>query len=937
MKIYTFEDLKQRTPRKLRRGIKALLPKKGAVLSWLFRLAATITTGVALLFIYYSFSLPDPNTLLQRAVAESTKILDRNGELLYEIHGEAKRTLVSIDNMSPYVKNATVAVEDKNFYQHSGVSFRGIMRAAFKDIITVSASQGGSTITQQFVKNALLTGDKRITRKIKELILSLELEARYSKDEILQLYLNEIPYGRNAYGIEAAAQTYFGKPAKNLSLAESAYLAALPQAPTFYNPAGPNRERLDSRQKTILSLMREQGYITEAEQQAAQEEKVEFKQVANSLQAPHFVLYIQNQLAEKYGETTLQEGGIKVTTTLDKRLQEIAEKAVQDQAAVNAEKYNAQNAALVAMDPKTGQVLAMVGSKDYFGESFPEGCKSGKDCLFDPAVNAALTERQPGSSFKPYVYLTGFKEKHKLAPATMLFDVVTNFGTYNGKSYIPKNYSGKVYGPLSARQALAGSLNIPAVKMLALVGVENAVETAKAMGITSPLQDCGLSLVLGGCEVKLLDHTNGYATIANNGVYNPATGILKIENRDGEVLEEFKDQSRRAVDEQANYLLVDVLKDNNARSYIFGTNNNLYYQGREVLCKTGTTNDFRDGWTMCAAPQLAVGVWAGNNRGTMKAGADGSRIAAPIVRKFITEGLKDAPAENFVVPSGIKRITVDSTSGLLPTELSPGTKEEVFASYSVPEKYDNIHIGVKIDTQTGLPAQIDTPLQNTVLQYYTVYKSEQPNNPAWEEPVKKWMADNGILIPPFQIDPTPVTPDGEGPKLSFATPTTNSIISTLPFTVSVNAESVDGVARVDLLLDGSLLMSKTSAPYIFEVNKNISDGQHILAARATDRLGRASDLSLPVVFATKQLLITNPVSGGEYDTVISLEAVSGKPLTLVNFYVDGQTVGSASGVKNNGQYVYTFLWQAPGPGQYTLEAKGEGGSSRPVNFNVKSP
>lgn len=935
MKIYNFEDFSKRAPKKIKKSLKFLLPKKGAVASWLFRVIALGIAGLALLFIYFSFSLPDPNTLLQRTVAESTKILDRNGELLYEIHGEAKRTLVTLDDINPYIKNATVAIEDKDFYKHKGVSFRGILRAALKDVITVSASQGGSTITQQFVKNALLTSEKRVTRKLKELILSIELEARYSKDEILQLYLNEIPYGRNAYGIEAASQTYFNKHAKDLTLAESAYLAALPQAPTFYNPAGPNRERLDGRQKTILTAMQDQGYISEEEKNLALEEKVEFKPVANSLKAPHFVLYIQSMLAEKYGESTLQEGGIKVTTTLDKKLQDIAESAVKEQAQINAEKYNAQNASLVAIDPKTGQILAMVGSKDYFGESYPEGCKSGKDCLFDPAVNVALTERQPGSSFKPYVYLTGFKEEHKMAPATMLFDVVTNFGTYNGKSYIPKNYSGKVYGPLSARQALAGSLNIPAVKMLALVGVENAVETAKAMGIKSPLQDCGLSLVLGGCEVRLLDHTNGYATIANNGIYNPATGILKVESRDGEVLEEFKDQSKRAVDEQANYLLVDILKDNNARSFIFGANNSLNYSGREVACKTGTTNDFRDGWTMCATPQLAVGVWAGNNRGTMKAGADGSKIASPIVRKFITEGLKGVPAENFTVPSGIQKISVDTTSGKLPSEFTPSTKEEVFASYSVPEKFDDVHVAVRIDNQTGLPAGPNTLPQNTVLQYYTIYHSEQRDNPAWEEPVKKWMQDNGILTPPFEIDTNTTTPPGNGPKLSILSPQQNDIISTIPFEVVVNTESPDGVSRVDLLIDGTTILSKNNGPYVFQVNKNISDGPHMLAVRSTDSLGRTSDLSLPITIASKQLLITNPIADGEYENLVSLEAVSGKNLGSVSFYVNGQNAGTANSILTNGQYVYSMLWVAPGSGEYTLEARSSQSTSKSIKFNVK--
>jgi membrane peptidoglycan carboxypeptidase len=327
------------------------LPTKGNFFTWLFRAAALGIGVLALIFIYFSFTLPDPNTLLQRNLAESTKILDRNGQLLYEIHGEAKRTLVTIDNINDYTKHATVAIEDKSFYQHRGISVRGIFRALLNDVLSASKSQGGSTITQQFVKNALLSKDKTWTRKLKEIILSIELEARYSKDEILQLYLNEIPYGRNAYGIEAASQTYFGVHAKDLTLAQSAYLSALPQAPTFYNPLGPNRDRLDARQQTVLQQMLEQGYITQTEKQQASEEHPTFLPLSNSMIAPHFVLYVQNILAEKYGESTLEEGGLKITTTLDKNLQAMAEKAVLDQAESNAKNYNAQNAGLVAIDP----------------------------------------------------------------------------------------------------------------------------------------------------------------------------------------------------------------------------------------------------------------------------------------------------------------------------------------------------------------------------------------------------------------------------------------------------------------------------------------------------------------------------------------------------------------------------------------------------------
>lgn len=932
MRVYDYKDVSKRAPKKARRFLKKLLPKKGSILTWLFRVFALGVGVVALVFIYFSFTLPDPNTLLQRTVAESTKILDRNGELLYEIHGEAKRTLVPLEDINPYVKGATVAIEDKDFYKHKGISFRGIFRSVIKDITSGSKAQGGSTITQQFVKNALLTSDKRISRKLKEIILSIEIEARYSKDEILQLYLNEIPYGRNAYGIEAAAQTYFKKHARDLTLAESAYLAALPQAPTYYNPLGPNREVLDSRHNTILRAMKDQGYISEEELNSALEEKVEFTQVTNSLKAPHFVLYIQSLLAEKYGESTLQEGGIVVTTTLDLRLQELAEQAIKDQAESNAERSNAQNSGLVALDPKTGQILAMVGSKDYFGESFPEGCTSGKDCLFDPAVNVALTQRQPGSSIKPFIYLEAFKEEHGMSPATMLFDVVTNFGTFNGKAYMPKNYSGKTHGPTNIRSALAGSLNIPAVKVLALVGVENATQTARDLGITSPLKDCGLSLVLGGCEVRLLDHTNAYATLAAGGVYHKATGILKIQDRKGEVLEEYKEDGKRVVDEQAVYEITSILTDNNARSYIFGTNNNIYYPERPVACKTGTTNDWRDGWTMCYTPSIAVGVWSGNNVGTMKAGADGTRVSAPVVKNFIRGALKDTPPEDFSVPSKIQKVIVDSVSGKLPTEYTTSTKEEVFADYAVPKDFDNVHVAIKIDTTTGQPANSFTLPQNIALQYYTVYQSEQPNNPNWEEPVQAWVRDNGILLPPYNVDLETPPPPGEAPIINITSPDSNSLILTQPFNVITSVLSSSSISRVDLLVDGQVIESKTSTPFDFKVNRNLSEGAHTIAIHAVDSEGRSSDKAISISVSTNQLLLTNPKSSESYGQVVNLEAISGSNLGQVTFYIDGQAAGTTTGILQNGRYEYSMLWISPGDGTYKVQARAPGKQSKEVEF-----
>ncbi len=651
------------------------------------------------------------------------------------------------------MQEATIAIEDKNFYHEGGISPTGIIRAAITDLLSLHKSQGASTITQQFVKNALLTDNKSWDRKIREAILAIAIDARFSKAQILQFYLNEIPYGRNAYGVEAAAETYFGIHATNLDLAQSAYLASIPQAPTYYNPSGPNRAQLDARKIIVLQQMKDQGYITDAQLQQAQNEKVAFVDVTNNIVAPHFVMWIQNYLAQKYGEQTLENGGLQVYTTLDPHLQQLAEKAVADGVATEAKKYNANNAALVAMDPKTGQVLAMVGSANYVGTSTPAGCTPGKNCLFEPDVNVAISPRQPGSSFKPYVYVTAFSKPFDYTPATPLYDVVTDFGTYNGKDYIPHNYSGESYGLVNMRKALAGSLNVPAVKTLDLIGVDNAVQTAHNLGITSPLSDCGLSLVLGGCEVTLLDHVAAYSVFANGGVRNPETAILKIVDSNGNILEQYQPQPQQVLDPQANYELISILTDNNARTFVFGANSPLTLPGRLVAAKTGTTQNWHDGWTIGFTPSLVAGVWAGNNPGPgtpgsdLKQGSDGVVVAAPIWNAFMKAALGTSTPETFPVPPGIQQVTVDDASGLLPTQYSPSTHVDTFASYSVPTTYDNVHINLPIDSTTGLPATALTPPSQIIYRVCAVYHSEMPNNPNWKTLCKPGRSLNQMPAP----------------------------------------------------------------------------------------------------------------------------------------------------------------------------------------------
>ena len=474
--------------------------------------------------------LPKPDKLITRDVAQSTKIYDRSGEhLLYEIHGEEQRTIIRLEGVPAYVIQATLALEDQRFYEHKGFSLWGIFRGVVLQTLKGQRAQGGSTLTQQLVKNAILTDERSITRKIKELILSYQIEKKYSKQEILQMFFNEIPYGSTAYGIEAAANYYLGKNAKNLTLAEAALLAALPQRPSYFSPNGSHVNELFARQQYALSQMVKLGNITAAEAEAAKNEEIKFKQKIESVTAPHFVFYVKELLSEKYGEKMVEQGGLKIISTLDYDLQKKAEEIIAAQAKKNLENYDATNAALVTIDVKTGQILAMVGSKDFFNEEI------------DGQVNVALSPRQPGSSFKPIVYTAAWQRGY--VPETVVYDLETVFPVVNDNDYIPHNYDLKERGPVSLRSALAGSLNIPAVKMIYLTGIDNVLNLADSLGYTT-LKDrsrFGLSLVLGGGEVKLLEHVNAFAVLARDGKFLPTTPLLKLEGGDGRLMEEFKE------------------------------------------------------------------------------------------------------------------------------------------------------------------------------------------------------------------------------------------------------------------------------------------------------------------------------------------------------------------------------------------------------------
>lgn len=624
---------------------------------WLLVILFCLGILVALaLFIYYSKDLPNPGKINKRLMIESTKIYDRTGEhLLYELYGEEKRTVIPVDQIPDSVKKATIVLEDDIFYSHHGFDVAGIMKATCHEVSSklrlgdlggLCPQRGGSTITQQFIKNSILTSKRRYSRKIKELILAIEIEQKFSKEEILGMYLNEIPYGSNAYGIEAAAKTFFGVSAKDLTLSQSALLACLPNAPSYFSPHGSHTDKLLNRWAYALDRMYQLGYITEEQKEAAKKEDIldQVKPISNNLKAPHFSFYVKEQLMEEFGEKELQSNGLKVYTTLDWDLQQKAEKAVAEGVAENGEKWNFSNAALVAANPQNGQILAMVGSKDFWDKSI------------DGNVNVATSLRQPGSSFKPYVYARAFQEGY--TPDTILYDVPTNFGKDGGGNYYrPNNYDGHFHGPLKMKEGLARSLNIPAVKTLYLVGIKDAIDQVESMGLKiKGKKTAGLSLVLGGSEVKLVDHVGAFGVFGAEGMKHEQKSILKIEDHDGREIANYEEsKGKRVMEKNAALQLVSIISDDKLRKPTFGSNSKLNVPGHQVAAKTGTTNDFKDGWTIGTTPSLTVGVWAGNNNAKrMKRGADGIYVAAPIWNKFMTEALANKQEERFAEPVKIE-------------------------------------------------------------------------------------------------------------------------------------------------------------------------------------------------------------------------------------------------------------------------------------------
>ncbi|MDP3974937.1 MAG: transglycosylase domain-containing protein [Candidatus Jorgensenbacteria bacterium] len=731
-------------------------------------------------------SLPSPDQFHARQVSQSTKLYDRTGEhLLYEIHGAEKRTVVPFDTIPPYVKAATLAAEDAEFYTQPAFDWRGIARAFIANLREGQTVQGGSTITQQLAKNVFLTSEKTYLRKIKELILALEFEDKYSKDEIFSFYLNQIPYGSNAYGVEAASQMYFGKSVRDLSLAEAASLAALLKAPSYYSPWGSHLTDLLARKDYVLNRMAELGSISTKARNDAKEETLSFVPPSlGIITAPHFSLAVKEYLVGRYGDTVVESGGLRVITTLDMPLQELAEVALREGSARNLELYGSANASLVAQDPKTGQILALVGSKDYFGVPEPAECTPGLSCQFEGNFNVATQGlRQPGSALKPFVYLTAFEKGY--TPETAFFDVSTEFDVREDPetSYRPVNFDGLTRGPVTMRDALAQSLNIPAVKTLYLAGFDDVLKKLHGYGITT-LQErwrYGLSLTLGGGEVKLIDLVNAYATLAQNGVHHEQTLVLSVKDTGGRVLEEYHDVTKRVDDGTYAKVITRILSDADLRYPIFRNSNALtIFPDYEVALKTGTSEDHRDAWTVGYTPFLTVGVWAGNNNNQAMIRQGSSILAAvPVWHAFMKDALLRYSPESFERPAPLPLSSKPMLDGRWDVAATSG-------GISSPQVHSILYYVDRKDPTGPIPSrpENDSQFKNWEDAVLGWARANVPNFNSYNAPLSEGTTFSGTASAPFipsrggEVSVERLSPDNgsfvEGPLIVSATLSTQN-------------------------------------------------------------------------------------------------------------------------------------------------------------------
>ncbi len=932
-KIFPFLKNKKTRKQLIKNGILAIIA--------LFLIGMIVTLGM---FAWFSRDLPDPNSLTLREVPQSTKILDRTGEhILYEISGDEKRTLVMLEDIPDYVIQASIAAEDRKFYKHHGIDIKGIIRAMVNNILTLNPTgQGASTITQQLVENAILTNKQSYIVKFQEVILALALERRYTKDEIMQMYLNEIPYGSTNYGIQSASRAYYSKDVGELSLAEAATLAALPNRPTslLNNP-----NLLIDRKNWILNSMAELGYITQEELEIAIKEETPVKLDISNMVAPHFVLWVKEKLVEEYGEVEVEQGGLTVITTLDYDKQIYANDAVENNLNSRSATYGFNNSGLVAMDPSNGNILAMVGSADYF------------DNDIDGQVNITTRPLQPGSSFKPIVYTAAFEMGY--TPNTILWDTETNFPTNTG-TYSPKNYDLSEHGAVTLRKALQGSLNIAAVKTLYLIGVQNALDFAERIGYSTfkDRSNFGLAIVLGGAEVKLLDHVNAYGTFANNGVYNKPISILKIENSDGDILFEIDKNSQtgeQIISSNTAHTITNVLSDNEARAYAFGTASYLTLGNRPVAAKTGTTNDYKDAWTVGYTPSLVAGVWTGNTNGTaMHRGSGGSTVAAPIWNEFMRNALSNTAIEYFTPPSiqitgkpildgqePNQIVKIDKASGLLATENTP----ESFIERKVCGDYHSILHYVDKYNPTG--PEPSNPEKDP---YYT----------AFELGIQQYIINHNENLKegelPLEVCEIPEEYDNlhiplNKPSVNISTPNKNDEIER-EFKIKISASAPRGIDRVEYYIDNVYIKtSSSSRGTTIDLPSWIDIGSHKLTVIAYDDIDNSENDSVTIKVIKSGLgssfSITNPFNDQVIEKTQPIYTIVIEGSTLAN--MDTLTVvsnnlwtGATTIISEiNPESFNAIEWTLPSAGEYIISAQAlKGGAkidTQPIKVMIKDP
>lgn len=793
--------------------------------------------GFFVLFAWYSRDLPKPGQVVRRD-GYSTKIYDRNGILLYDLYDTERRNPIQIAQAPEHLKQAVVAIEDKDFYRHKGFDmltpFRIAYNMAFRQRVV-----GGSTLTQQLVKNALLTNERSLSRKFKEFVLALQIERTFTKDQILEMYLNEAPYGGTAWGVGTASEIYFNKPISELTVAQSAFLAGLPQRPSAYSPYTGSNDSDGTplwkvRGRGVLYAMRDQNYLNEDEYQVAlnELENMTFEAAKVEIKAPHFVFYVRDRLIELYGEEMAEQGGLKVTTSLDLTMQEAAQAVVAEEIE-KVQKFNITNGAAIVMDPRTGEILSMVGSKDYFAKDIPGQYNVAVDGL-----------RQPGSSIKPLTYLSLFMQGY--GPASMLVDAETTF-TENDqmKPYTPKNYDGKFRGPVSLRDSLGSSLNITAVKALAIGGVPNFLQLAYDMGFPTlepteaNLKRFGLAVTLGGAEVHMIDLVSSYSAFANGGLKVEPVSILKVEDRNANVLFQHRAiPGRQVIPAEAAFLINHVLSDNSARLIAFGQNS-LLNTGKPIAVKTGTTNDRRDNWTIGWSQEVMVGVWVGNNDNSpMTQVASGITGASPIWRRIINYALENGyNAPEWVVPENIEEVEVDSISGYQKHDDFPSKKDYVVKG-TLPVPPDLIHAKLKVCRgQNKLATEAQQAAGDWEEKEFIVLKENDPvskdGRNRWQEGIDAWIAGQGDTR--YQY-PKEMCGESSDVFVRVRNPENEKSLSDENITIEVEANSGDGIEKIELWIDGSL--KETINGYTYKGVINLPRGQHELYAKARSRSGK---------------------------------------------------------------------------------------------------